>query len=151
MQAVGLVRQHWRRRNSWSSCRRALHFYGRIVVNRRIVLQTPIEVTSSQSQDLRFAIPTAGAKSALVWINVHKNTASSGITMDILGSSSMTLPDPSSGSFWKPLITSGISITAGTVGVFTGSVTTVPDFLRWKITIPSNACLFEIVVYLYDT
>jgi hypothetical protein len=115
---------------------------------RRIVLQTPIEVDTAQSQDIRFAIPCQMSEEALIWVNVHKNSSGATVNLEILGSSSTTLPNPSSSSFWTSLRT--ISVSAAALGAFSASYSGLPDFLSWKISGLTGAVLFEIVVYLYD-
>ncbi len=122
-------------------------------MNRRIILQPPIEVTAATTQEVRFAIPSTGAKSALFWVNVHKNTMTGGsASIDLIGASSLNLLDTgTSSSFWKTVLGSPISVGFGAVGAFSATTTTVPDFLRWKVTGNNNIVQFEIIAYLYDT
>ncbi len=96
-------------------------------------------------------MPTSGAKTVLAWINVLSNNSTAAATVDILASSSVTLPDPLVGNtFWPSVST--ITITAGTTGVFKSSViTTVADWAKHKISGLNASICYEIILYLYDT
>ena len=91
-----------------------------------------------------------GAKTALVWVNVLKNS-SGATTFKFLGASSLSLgaTGAAAGSYWLNL--KDIAVGATTVGAFTDAVAALPDFLRWEVTGANAAIQFEIVVYLYDT
>lgn len=117
--------------------------------NRRVVLQPAIEIVAAQSQDIRFAVHTGGAKSGLVWLNVLKSSSAAS-TWDILGATGQNLSSSTgSQSYW--ITSRQIPVGASTVGAFKGSLTDIPDFLRWSVTGVNAALQFEIVLYLYDT
>ena len=125
------------------------------MANRRAVLQPVIEINADQVQDTCCVIPTRGAKTALFWLNVLKNTSTGTVKVDLVGSSSLSLLGDAGGasptSYWVNLK----QLTVGTaVGAFTDVAATLPDFLGWQVEGIAGASpvfQFEIVVYFYDT
>src|SRR5437667_343500 len=99
------------------------------MANRRIVLQ-PIftALTSTTGQEVRFAVPTGGAKSGLAWINVTANASTATVTFKIVGASERNL---ATAGFW--LQSGSTTIAASTTGAVQAVLTNLPDFLRWTI------------------
>ncbi len=125
------------------------------MASQRVVLQPAIEIGVDQEQDSCCAVPARGAKTALFWVNVLRNTSADAVKVSLRGSSSLSLLDGGGGaapsSYWLVLK----QLSAGTaVGAFSGVVPTLPDFLGWQvegITGASPVFQFEAVLYLYDT
>jgi hypothetical protein len=123
---------------------------------QRVVLQPLISITGATTQEIRFAVPTSGFKSAQAWINCPKMTYGGGsVNVDILFATSLSLLDPSSGasSFWVRPSGGSIAITASTPGAYVSSVMNgVADFARWRTTTSfATEVQLEIVLFLYDT
>jgi len=118
---------------------------------RRILLQPVIRISAPTTQEVRYAAPTSGWMTALVWANVFENATAVKATVDLRGGSNTSMSDDTSGtpSFWPSLGTFQIDV--GVTGAFKSSaIQGLPAWLRWQIPSLAAPLTLELVLELWD-
>jgi hypothetical protein len=118
----------------------------------KTVLQPMIKVgPTTAEQEVRFALPSMGAKNVLAWANVTQNSSTTNPSLKIFGATSLDLPaDLATNPFWLSQQT--ITITQSATGSFTGTLSTPPPYLRWQMSnMTTGTVTFEIVLIGFDT